>query len=57
MTSKISKDIYLIKNWTVCLEFKAQDLWIGAYWDFSSASHRHIWICFIPCLPLDFEQF
>jgi hypothetical protein len=33
------------------LEFKAQDLWIGAYWH-TSGSITDIWICLLPTLPI-----
>ncbi len=33
------------------LEFKAQDLWIGAYWDYINED-THLWVCLLPCLPV-----
>lgn len=31
----------------VRLEFKLQDLWIGAYW-----TDDELWVCPIPCFPI-----
>ena len=31
------------------LEFKLQDMWIGAFW-----KPGHLWVCILPCLPLHF---
>jgi hypothetical protein len=39
----------------VNLEFKPQDLWIGAYWKrarWIGGTLIHIWICVLPCLPI-----
>lgn len=33
------------------LEFKLQDLWVGAYWD-TSATGWDLWVCLLPCLPI-----
>lgn len=38
-------------RWVLALEFKAADMWVGAYW------HRHhnslsVWVCFLPMLPI-----
>jgi hypothetical protein len=33
------------------LEFKAQDMWIGAYWD-RGPTHYHLWVCLLPMLPI-----
>lgn len=35
----------------VRLEFKLQDLWVGAYW-----RPGHLWVCLLPCLPLHFQR-
>lgn len=50
------------KFWrTPSIEFKLQDLWIGAYFDkpqieaetsAGKVSHRFIYICIVPCLPI-----
>jgi hypothetical protein len=47
------------------LEFKLQDLWIGAFWregrllrDRQSGQRKreyHLWLCLLPCVPLHFE--
>lgn len=49
----------------VRLEWKPQDLWIGAFWDKKPivylgrrddgewvASEQHVWICLLPMLPI-----
>lgn len=47
-------------SWRVALEFKIQDLWIGAYWKSAeiaggaSGKVVDLWICALPCLPLHF---
>ncbi len=43
-------------------EFKLQDMWIGAYWcqqwsHECAANVWHVWICFLPCLPLHIQVF
>lgn len=51
-----------MSGWKIRLEFKLQDLWIGAFW----RSERHVskevplvvvrtfelWLCLVPCLPV-----
>lgn len=52
MKTLISKQV---KNVTVALEFKLQDLWVGAFWHRKRSilgSEQHIWICLLPCLPI-----
>ena len=34
----------------ITLEYKKEDLWIGAFWRKSN-----LWICIIPMLPIHFE--
>ena len=36
------------------LQFKLQDFWIGVYWK-SSFKLTNIWICFIPCFPINIK--
>ena len=37
----------------VTIEFKLQDLWIGAYWRYDKAYQlQHLYICLIPCIPI-----
>lgn len=41
----------LLVNWYVCLEWKLQDMWVGAFWK----RQGHVfdaWICLLPCLPI-----
>lgn len=47
------------------IEFKPQDLWIGAYWENRLARREdilhgyadafHLWICLLPMLPIHIE--
>lgn len=53
---------HLPKPWRVSLEFKVQDLWIGAFWQRRSTETflgltyvQHLWICILPMLPIHFE--
>lgn len=47
-------------RWSVKLEFKPQDLWIGLYWKRTNCEIEHgsepfvtdVWICLVPCLPI-----
>jgi hypothetical protein len=46
-------------HWFIRLEFKPQDVWIGAFWKHSGddiglyyAYRLDIWLCLLPCLPL-----
>ena len=36
---------------TIRLEFKLEDLWIGAYWN-REGYYINIWVCLVPCLPI-----
>ena len=41
--------------WTVRIEFKLRDLWVGAYWDTIDtmmATSFDLWICLVPCFSL-----
>lgn len=33
------------------IEWKPQDLWVGAYWR-RSGSCVDLWICLLPCIPI-----
>jgi hypothetical protein len=35
-------------------EVKLADMWIGVFWR-RSEHVLHIWICFVPCIPLHIE--
>jgi hypothetical protein len=41
------------------IEFKPQDLWIGAYWKRNEACGgdmaHDIWVCLLPMVPLHFQ--
>ncbi len=41
-----------VKNAWLSLEFKPQDLWIGAYWHRPAKGLLHVWVCLLPCLPV-----
>jgi hypothetical protein len=51
------------RGWRIGVEFKKQDLWIGAYWDravrFPTGGYAFVsldvWVCLIPCLPIHFQ--
>jgi len=36
---------------SISLEFKVNDLWIGAYWK-NNDYIFHLWICILPMLPI-----
>jgi hypothetical protein len=40
-----------VAAWSVALEFKPQDLWIGAYWH-RSEDGLDVWVCLLPMLPI-----
>lgn len=49
------------RNFTVALETKMEDLWIGAFWRYSDPyvffeqirfKKLEVWICLLPCLPV-----
>lgn len=41
---------------SISLEFKPQDLWIGAYWQVDKCDalqeQVRVWICLLPTLPI-----
>lgn len=51
-------------RWALAVEWKPQDLWIGAFWERTASpqrrkhrrgrkfSHIDVWVCIIPCVPL-----
>jgi hypothetical protein len=46
---------YTINFVYITLQFKLQDMWIGAYWHDESTINRieySIWICLLPMLPI-----
>jgi hypothetical protein len=47
--------------WTVRVEWRPQDLWIGAFW--KREEHGgfilrtfDLWVCLVPCLPIHFSR-
>lgn len=44
----------------VKLEWKPNDLWIGAYWESRTnygIRYTHVWICLVPMLPIHISWF
>jgi hypothetical protein len=41
----------MTRRWRWRLEWKPQDLWVGAYWK-SGWDRFDLWICLVPCLPI-----
>lgn len=37
--------------YSIRFEWKLADMWIGVYWRRERYT-LHIWICFLPCIPL-----
>ena len=42
------------RQWYLCLEFKPQDAWIGAFWR-RDGNCIDLWVCLLPMLPLHFS--
>ena len=38
-------------GWNCQLEWKPQDLWIGAFWK-QQGHCVDLWLCILPCVPL-----
>lgn len=38
-------------GWTITIEFKFPDLWIGMFF-----TKKEAWICFVPCFPIHIEK-
>jgi len=37
----------------ISMEFKLEDLWVGAYWRYDEPYKlHHLWVCLIPCVPI-----
>jgi hypothetical protein len=43
-----------MRNWNLQLEWKPQDLWIGAFWK-RDGNRFDLWVCILPCLPVHFS--
>lgn len=43
------------RKWRVRLEWKIQDLWIGAFWR-RTPERFDLWICLVPCLPIHISK-
>ena len=56
--------IYTSRLTDITLEFKLEDLWVGAFWkrqnvqitDHTICHNTDIWICIIPCFPLHIRK-
>lgn len=53
---------HIAPTWQLSLEFKAQDMWLGAYWklteetlDFALVRTLDVWVCLLPCLPVHLQ--
>ena len=42
------------RHWYLCLEFKPQDCWIGAFWR-RDGNCLDMWVCLLPMLTLHFS--
>ena len=52
----------------LALEFKLEDMWIGAFWTHKKVNYFsielqanitkefHLWVCILPCLPIHFVR-
>lgn len=40
-----------MKIYSIRLEVKLADCWIGAYWRRDGYA-LHVWLCLVPCVPL-----
>jgi len=38
-------------DWRISIEFKLQDLWIGAFWK-RIGNCVDLWVCLVPCVPI-----
>jgi hypothetical protein len=48
----------IIIRWWCRLEFKPQDMWVGAYWHSHHVNDAHIldiWVCILPMLPIHIQ--
>ena len=57
--TRIIAGVHWDDDWSLTLEFKLPDFWIGAFWkreeyDFCGQWRRRfdLWVCLLPCLPL-----
>ena len=41
-------------EYVLSLEWKLQDLWIGAFWK-RVGNSLDVWVCLIPCVPIHFS--
>ena len=44
----------VIRDWNLTLEWKPQDLWVGAFWK-RIGNCIDVWVCIIPCVPIHFS--
>lgn len=43
---------YTGRKFSISIQFKLEDLWIGAFWRREDISSLLIWVCLIPCFPI-----
>ena len=62
MATWLTRRLNSVKIWagrfTVRIEFKPQDCWVGVYWEGTVNNYRTLdsknewWVCIIPCFPI-----
>ncbi len=45
----------LTPGWSLQLEWKPQDLWVGVYWK-NQPYRIDIWVCLLPCFPIHYAS-
>lgn len=42
------------ERWSVALQFKALDMWVGAFWQpaLGPGDITRLWVCLLPMLPI-----
>lgn len=53
MARILSKELRINFRWRVQLEYKPEDMWVGAFW-VKHGSCVDLWVCVVPCFPLHF---
>lgn len=49
---------HALVNFTLCLEFKAADMWVGVFWKHRKQfpmkrwTRTDVWLCILPMLPV-----
>ena len=42
------------RDWNVSIQWKPQDLWIGAFWR-RIGNAFDVYVCIVPCIPIHFS--